>query len=547
MIALSVIIPTYNRAGRLRACLDALNHQTQPTDDYEVIVVVDGSTDDTAEMLSNFTANYPLKTLYQENSGQNVALNHGVTHARGQYCLFLDDDIMASPQLVAEHLRLHRQQENVAGIGQITLDIGKADWYTKRFADGWHDHYQQFNEGLRQPNWMDGYGGNFSFSRAAFLASGGIAPDIRSSHDIEFSYRLEKHGLKFVYLPEAVGRQEEHKRSAELLADAAKSGAAWVTLCQRHPEMLPVLLGPLGDTSARETLLREVFWRGGISPWLLAKLGGFLIKTAWGHKWYRFLFKYGYWCGVRKAIPDYQIWQRTVCGTPILMYHAFGRHGEPASQYVIPIRKFAQQMAWLKRQKFTVLSLEEYLGYRLRRQLPPPRSVIITIDDGYAEIASQIQPILHRYNYPATVFLVSSKVGRLNDWTNFAALRGRQLLSWAEIKSLTCQNIQFGAHSQTHPALTDIPLEQAQAEIAGSKADLEQMLQMPVTTFAYPYGTYDKTVQNIVDQAGFLGAVTVESGVNSWSTPPTALRRIEVDGTWSLLRFALILRLRGHV
>jgi glycosyltransferase involved in cell wall biosynthesis/peptidoglycan/xylan/chitin deacetylase (PgdA/CDA1 family) len=546
VVEISVIIPTYNRAGRLRACLDALNHQTQPADDYEVIVVVDGSTDETLKMLENLVTNYALRVLYQDNSGQNVARNHGVTHAHGQYCLFLDDDIMASPQLVAEHLRLHRQRENVAGIGQIPMRIGNADWYTKRFADGWHEHYEQLNQASRQPSWPDGYGGNISVLRDVFLEVGGFAPDIRRSHDIEFAYRLEKHGLTFVYLPEAVGRQEEHKRSRELFADAEKSGAAWIILCQRHPEMLPELIGPLGDTSAREGLLREIFWRCGLSPWLLAKLGGGLVKTAWGHKWYRFLFTYGYWRGVRKAIPDHETWQRTVRGVPILMYHAFGKPGEPASQLVLPVRQFARQMAWLKRRNYHVLSLEEYLGYRLRHQLPPPRSVVITIDDGYAEIASHIQPILHRYNFPATVFLVSSKIGRLNNWTNIDALRGRQLLSWEEIKDLACQNIQFGAHSQTHPSLTDIPVEQAQAEITGSKADLEQMLEMPVTTFAYPHGEYDKTIQKFVDQAGFLGAVTVESGVNSWSLPPTALRRIEVEGTWSLLRFTLVLRLGGH-
>jgi peptidoglycan/xylan/chitin deacetylase (PgdA/CDA1 family)/glycosyltransferase involved in cell wall biosynthesis len=547
MTELSVIIPTYNRAERLQACLEALARQTQPFGDFEVIVVVDGSADGTDQMLAGLSLPYRLKMVCQANQGQHLARNNGVTQANGRYYLFIDDDVIAEPQLVAEHLSLHRRQEGVVGIGQITMDIGEADWYTQRFADGWHQHYEQLNQGLRQPAWPDGYGGNLSVSRALFMEVGGFAPDIRRSHDIEFAYRLQQSGATFVYLPQAIGRQVEHKRARELFSDAARSGAAWITLCRRHPAMLPELLGPLGDTSAREALLREIFWRLGLSPWLLAWLGGFLAKTRWGRKWYRFLFTLGYWWGVRQALPDRETWESTVKGIPILMYHAFGQPGERASQFVIPIRQFARQMAWLKRLNYHVLSLEEYLQHRRQHKLPPARSVVLTIDDGYAEIATLIEPILHRYDFPATVFLVSGKIGGRNDWTDDEVLAERPLMTWPAIKAIGYQGIRFGAHTQTHPCLTDIPTAQARAEIAGSKADLERELQNPVTTFAYPYGEYDEQVQALVAEAGFLGGCTVDSGVNSWSVSLTGLRRLEVEGTWSLLRFLLTLRLGGHL
>jgi peptidoglycan/xylan/chitin deacetylase (PgdA/CDA1 family)/glycosyltransferase involved in cell wall biosynthesis len=547
MPELSIIIPTYNRVGRLRDCLQALAEQTQPFSDFEVIVVVDGATDDTMEMLATMQTPYALTTIFQENQGQQVARNQGAAQANGRYFLFIDDDIMAAPQLAAEHLSLHRQQERVVGIGQITMDIGAADWYTRRFAEGWHQHYEQLNQGLRQPAWPDGYGGNLSVPRTLFMEVDGFAPDIWRSHDIEFAYRLEQQGAAFVYLPQAIGRQVEHKRARELFNDNARSGAAWITLCQRHPAMLPELLGPLGDTSAREALLRELFWRLGLSSWLLAWLGGFLVKTRWGGKWYRFLFTLGYWWGVRQALPDRETWERTVKGIPILMYHAFGRPGERASQFVVPVHQFARQMAWLKRLNYHVLSLEEYIQYRLQHQLPPLRSVILTIDDGYAEIATLVAPILRRHEFPATVFLVSGKIGSHNDWTNDKSLAERPLMSWPAIKAIGYQGIRFGAHTQTHPRLTDIPTAQARAEIAGSKADLERELQRPVTTFAYPYGEYDEQVEALVAEAGFLGGCTVDGDVNSWSTALTALRRLEVEGTWSLLRFLLILRLGGRL
>jgi glycosyltransferase involved in cell wall biosynthesis/peptidoglycan/xylan/chitin deacetylase (PgdA/CDA1 family) len=547
MLELSIIIPTYNRASRLRACLEALAKQTQPFGDFEVIVVVDGATDETMEMLAALTTPCALTTIYQENQGQQVARNNGAAQANGRYCLFIDDDIMAAPQLVAEHLDLHRQQERVVGIGQITMDIGEADWYTRRFADGWHQHYEQLNQGLRQPAWPDGYGGNLSVSRELFMAVGGFAPDIRRSHDIEFAYRLEQQGATFVYLPQAIGRQAEHKRARELFSDAARSGAAWITLCQRHPAMLPELLGPLGDTSAREALLREMFWRLGLSPWFLAWLGGFLVKTRWGGKWYRFLFTLGYWWGVRQALPNWGAWESAVKGVPILIYHAFSQPGERASQFVVPIRQFARQMAWLKRLNYHVLTLEDYIQHRLQHQLPPPRSVVLTIDDGYAEIATLVEPILRRYDFPATVFLVSGKIGGCNDWTDDASLAGRPLMDWSAIKEMAYPGIQFGAHTQTHPRLTRIPAAQARAEITGAKADLECELQRPVTTFAYPYGDYDVQVEALVAEAGFLGGCTVDGDVNSWSTALTGLRRLEVEGSWSLLRFLLILQMGGQL
>ena len=546
MIEVSLIIPTYNRAGRLQTCLEALAHQTHAADDFEVIVVVDGSTDHTTEMLANLNTPYSMKVLSQANSGQQNARNNGASQASGRICLFLDDDIVAEPQLVAEHLRLHRQRDRVVGIGQITMNIGDADWYTRKFAEGWHQHYRDLNQGLHQPYWADGYGGNISVSRTLFMEVGGFAPDIRRSHDIEFAFRLEQHGLTFVYLPEAIGRQDEHKRSRELFADAAKSGAGWVALCQRHPEMLPELLGPLGDTSLREALLRQVFWRLGISPLFLVRCGEIITKTSRGRKWYRFLFTFGYWRGVRQALPDDDTWQRMVKGVPILLYHAFGKPGEPASRFVVPLKRFARQMEWLKRLNYHVLSLEEYLQYRRNYQLPPPRSVVITIDDGYAEIADHVYPVLRRFGFPATVFLVSGKIGGHNDWTKDKTLDGRKILGWSDIKQIAGQYIQFGAHTRTHAKLPNIPLEQACEEIAGSKSDLENELKTPITSFAYPFGEFDRSIQDLVKQTGYLGGCTAESGINSWSISLTALRRLEVQGTWSLVRFLLTLRLGGY-
>lgn len=546
MPALTIIIPTYNRAERLQACLDALSRQTQPACDYEVIVVVDGSTDETVEKLAGLTTPYRLTVLYQANQGQHIARNHGVSHASGRYCLFLDDDIMAEPQLVAEHIRLHSQQANVVGIGQITISIRETDWFTQRFAQGWRAHYERLGQSGCVPSWDDCYGGNMSVARSLFLEVGGFANDIRRSHDIELGYRLERHGLSFVYLPQAVGHQDERKGSRELFADAEKAGAAWITLSERYPTLHPQLLGPFGDASAREALLREFLWWSRTPPWLLAWVGSMMPQERWAAKWYRFIHTYSYWRGVRRRIPDRDARQRMIGGIPILMYHGFAEPGGSASRFVVAIDRFAQQMAWLKRHNYNVLTLEEYVQYRRHHSLPPARSVVVTIDDGYAEIRSLAYPVLRRNDLPATVFLVSERIGGVNDWTDQDELKERRILAWDEIEEMAGKGIQFGAHTRTHAVLTQVSSEEAKEEIAGSKADLESRLQSPVTTFAYPHGEYDTSVQHLVEQANFQGACGIEAGLNTSSTPLTALRRIEIEGGFSLFSFLFLLRFGGR-
>lgn len=106
--------------------------------------------------------------------------------------------------------------------------------------------------------------------------------------------------------------------------------------------------------------------------------------------------------------------------------------------------------------------------------------------------------------------------------------------------------VHFGAHTRTHPVLTQMSLQQAQEEIAGSKADLEGALGLPIRIFAYPFGEYNGPIQALVESAGFVAGCTADPGSNSLVTPLTALRRIEVEGTWSLPRFLFAVWLRSQ-
>jgi glycosyltransferase involved in cell wall biosynthesis/peptidoglycan/xylan/chitin deacetylase (PgdA/CDA1 family) len=538
-IEISIIIPTYNRGTRLIPCLSALTKQTVPSSAFEVVVVVDGSTDNTIEILQNFSPSFQLNIIQQENSGQNIARNKGALAAKGIYCLFIDDDIIADPDLVAEHLKVQRENDGVVGIGQIKMLLPeKADRFTRCYAAGWAEHYDTLSHGI-PPTWIDLYGGNFSIPREIFLKSEGFAQDLRRSHDIELGYRLEQMGILFKYIHSAVGIQDEHKRTRELMADAEKAGAAWVNLYQRHPPVLPDLLGYFCDAGKKEVWLRRFFLALGIPPYLLKFLGPLFISKYRINKWHRFILSYCYWRGVRKAIPNQETWKRLTHGVRILAYHAISGPGEQSSAYILAARRFEKQMAWLKKMKYPVLSMEEYLNYRRSYQLPPAHSVIITFDDGYADNRKYAYPILRRYNFPATIFLVLDKINQTNDWARDTELSGRPLLSWPEIYEMHQDGIGFGIHSRTHVSLTSASNEQICAEIEGTRVELEQKLRTPVRFFAFPFGEYDGRVIEIVKNGGFEASLSIDEGVNTPNTPLHRLRRKMVLGTESMIAFIL--------
>ena len=541
MPALSVIIPTYNRAERLRACLESLAQQKHPASDFEVLVVADGSTDNTRAMLAELDLPYSLRVVWQQNSGPAVARNRGVETARGRFCLFVDDDMLAGPELVGSHLRRQRQCGGVVAVGRIGLsETAHNDWFGRSYARSWRRHYIRLDQGRRAPLWTDCYAGNLSVPRAAFLEAGGFVDDL-ATEDIELGFRLQQQGLSVAYVSEAYTEQSDYKDFGQLIAEAETRGRRCVELWRRHPAMLSELLGDFNGPKLREVLLRRLLLAFSITPFVLVWFGSLLAKQSQQDSWFRFIYQYSYWRGVRRAVADRETWRRLTHSTTILMYHAFGEADEPPHRFVVPAHRLSRQMFWLRLMRYRVISLEEYVAYRRSYRLPPARAVVITMDDGYRDNRTVAYPILRRYGFPATIFLVSGAVGGCNEWDEKGKLTGRALLSWADIEEMKSGGISFGAHTQMHPRLTDIAPEQMRREIRGSCDDLAEVLSPKFPLFAYPYGSYDDTVSAEVEEAGFAASCSVDSGINVPATPLYTLRRMEVWGTDSILHFALSL------
>ena len=143
---------------------------------------------------------------------------------------------------------------------------------------------------------------------------------------------------------------------------------------------------------------------------------------------------------------------------------------------------------------------------------------MLTIDDGYADNLTIALPLLARHRFAATVFLVSRKLGSENDWTSRDEAR-RPLLSAEQAEQLaSAAEIAIGAHTRTHPRLTEVEGERRAEEIGGAGEDLAALLGQPIPTFAYPYGKFDPAVVAAVPrEAGYTGACTVES--RAWPRP----------------------------
>ncbi len=204
---LSIIIPTYNRCKQLQRVLAGLEHQTVLAAQFEVIVVSDGSTDGTNDFLKTVSTGLQLKPIFQANSGVAAARNNGLYQASGQLILFLDDDVVPDPQLVAEHLRVHASQpDDVIVLGPMVTpnDFSLAPWVR------WEQAMlvKQYDAMLAkkfQPTARQFYTGNTSLAREHLLKAGGFDEHFRRAEDVELAYRLAQAGLRFIFNAQAIG------------------------------------------------------------------------------------------------------------------------------------------------------------------------------------------------------------------------------------------------------------------------------------------------------------------------------------------------------
>jgi peptidoglycan/xylan/chitin deacetylase (PgdA/CDA1 family) len=211
------------------------------------------------------------------------------------------------------------------------------------------------------------------------------------------------------------------------------------------------------------------------------------------------------------------------------MYHKVDAI-RPGTRYpgnhVLP-EAFDEQLAALKRWNYESVTLDQWIAYKEKRAGLPRRPIIITFDDGYSSTFHVAWPTLRRYDFSATVFLVSSLIGKTNAWDTEE--RQEPLLNIDEIREMQSGAITFGSHTQSHRALTRISPEEAARELEGSRKTLESLLDRPVTALCYPFAKQNRIIRGLTRRAGYTTAVIGRGGTNRVWTDQYALRRIKID------------------
>jgi glycosyltransferase involved in cell wall biosynthesis len=203
----SIIMPTYNRLGRLRQVIAALEKQEYPTDAYEVIIISDGSTDGTDTYLEALRSKMQLRWFPQANRGPAAARNSGIQKAGGEFIVFIDDDVVAEPQLLKEHARSHREAaQDVVVVGPLlTPDDFEMTAWVRWEQEMLMKQYRALLRGDWPASARQFYTGNASLRRSHILAVGGFDDGLRRAEDVELGYRLADKGLGFVFNMQAAG------------------------------------------------------------------------------------------------------------------------------------------------------------------------------------------------------------------------------------------------------------------------------------------------------------------------------------------------------
>ncbi len=214
---------------------------------------------------------------------------------------------------------------------------------------------------------------------------------------------------------------------------------------------------------------------------------------------------------------------RAVQHPVILTYHSIAEGRSPLET---PPALFAEQMAWLQ-SNARVVPLEALVTALTRREPLPERAVVLTFDDGFQDFYFVAAPILRRLGFAATVFLPTAFCGRTNSWPGQPKwVREQPLMGWNQVCELAEQGFRFGAHSVTHPVLTELPAADAEREIVGSRQEIEARTGNHIEFFCYPYGRWNPCVREIVER-NYRGACSTGAGEVDRGSDPFALPRVD--------------------
>jgi GT2 family glycosyltransferase/peptidoglycan/xylan/chitin deacetylase (PgdA/CDA1 family) len=550
----SVVIPTYQRRDLVVSAVRALSRQDMTT--FEVIVVIDGSTDGTADALKSLDTPFQLTIIEQKNSGAAKARNRGAAVARGQIILFLDDDMEADPGIIRAHDEEYQNNAD-AVVGHIPLH---PDTPRSVLADGtarWASNRASRLEAASGVVTIDDIvTGQLSIRAEVFMAIGKFDDNFTregsfGNEDVDLGQRLLEGDYRVVYCPKAVSWQRycvspdaflrqsrqlgradvmyvrKHPSSAERINRERNAGAIWNRYAWRPLSHIPVLSAAVAMTARQ----------------IVFKLAYRDIANNFTGKAFALVRDLEYWRGVHEAenLP-------TGRSIRVLCYHSISDLADAPviSEYGVPADEFRRQLGILRRAGFNFVSFDEVMRYLNGSVRLPSQPVLVTFDDCFVNLLENGLPVLQQERVPAVAFAVAGLIGETNSWDTAIGAPTLRLLDGEGLVSLEAAGVEIGVHGRTHRRLRSVSNADLQNETVQAAEDLRKLGLSNPRVFAYPHGDQNVRVRQAVSAAGFCAAFTVVPGVVQPRSDRFALRRIEVkrrDGAG--IRFVVKVALAG--
>ncbi|ATE60923.1 polysaccharide deacetylase [Thauera sinica] len=216
------------------------------------------------------------------------------------------------------------------------------------------------------------------------------------------------------------------------------------------------------------------------------------------------------------------------------MYHRIGdAHNDWERKYCVSPSRFAEHMDLLRARGWHAVTLRQFLDWLDGSVELPAQSFLLTFDDGFLGVHEHAAPVLQSLGWPATVFLVSTLVGKRDTWCEAHNPSGATypLMDAHHLRELQSCGFRFESHTRSHPDLPTLDDDALGAELAGSRAELQDLLGSPIEYLAYPFGRHDERVVQAARNVGYLAAFSTRPGFNRDGMDRFRLRRLDVFGT----------------
>lgn len=218
---------------------------------------------------------------------------------------------------------------------------------------------------------------------------------------------------------------------------------------------------------------------------------------------------------------------------PILMYHSISdlpdKKGHPYFETRTSPRVFEEQMKCLREHGYSSIGISE-LPAAMKNGTGDRRPVVITFDDGYRDFLDNALPILEKYGFRASVFIVTGMMGSRSSMSD-----GKDFLDWEEVRKLRKRGVTFGSHTVNHLKLKNLQLKEMEVEIVDSKKEIESRFGEPVEAFSYPYAFPEEREDfleayfGLLERSGYRFGVTTVIGRVGEGDNLLALKRVPVN------------------